>query len=573
MIAIRPIRVLLALTVIVTVPSTLVRRAAAQGDMMGMHHHTGDTLAWQMPMMPNMKLMMLPGVAHYTPPLTPFLPGQGVDPSTFPEATPSVVTPLADGDTLHLKSEIVRRTIAGHTFVMYGFNGEYPGPLIRVPQHAEIVVEYENAIDLPTTIHWHGIRIENRYDGVPGTTQDPVPPGGHFTYHVRFPDAGIYWYHPHVREDIEQDLGLYGNMLVDSPESGYYAPANKEDVLILDDLQIEDGRLVPYGKEAGIETLMGRFGNVFLVNGEPDYRERVAPGSVVRYFLTNTANTRTMHVSFGGAAIKAVASDLSKFEHEEMVPGVVLAPAQRAVVDVHFDRAGAYAITNRVQALNHVTGKFYLEVDTLGVVTVGGTRATPNYGEAFGHLRENADVAADIAKYRPYFDRPPDHELVLTIRVDDFPAGIIQFMTIDTSYAPPIEWNDAMPMMNWVSNGKNTHWILRDPATGRENMEIGWHVKQGSVVKIRLYNDPNSWHPMSHPIHLHGQRFLVVARDGVPNPDLVWKDTVIVPVGSTVDILVDASNPGTWMLHCHIAEHLESGMMTTLTVDPDSSGS
>jgi FtsP/CotA-like multicopper oxidase with cupredoxin domain len=124
-----------------------------------------------------------------------------------------------------------------------------------------------------------------------------------------------------------------------------------------------------------------------------------------------------------------------------------------------------------------------------------------------------------------------------------------------------------MPDMNWLSTSKQVKWILREDATRKENMDIDWHVKQGSVVKLRIFNDPKSFHPMQHPIHLHGQRMLVVSRDGVRPRNLVWKDTAIIPVGSTVDLLIDASNPGAWMLHCHIAEHLQSDMMAVLHVD------
>ena len=97
-------------------------------------------------------------------------------------------------------------------------------------------------------------------------------------------------------------------------------------------------------------------------------------------------------------------------------------------------------------------------------------------------------------------------------------------------------------------------------------MDIGWNFHVGDKVKIRIFNDPNSMHAMQHPIHFHGQRFLILSRNGVTNTNLVWKDTVLVPAGQTVDILLDASNPGTWMAHCHIAEHLESGMMFSYRV-------
>ncbi len=149
------------------------------------------------------------------------------------------------------------------------------------------------------------------------------------------------------------------------------------------------------------------------------------------------------------------------------------------------------------------------------------------------------------------------------------PLLTVQFMSIDTAYYHPVEWVDGMPMMNWLSTGKQVRWILRDEETGLENEAIDWHVKQGSVVKLRIFNDPASFHPMQHPIHLHGQRMLVVSRDGVPTENLAWKDTVIIPVGATVDLLIDAANPGAWMLHCHIAEHLGAGMMMTMHVDRD----
>ena len=188
--------------------------AAAQEHMHDMGGGHGDAD----PMPPGMP--MIPGLVGLTPPGATFLPGAGVDPSTLPEAQPGTVVRLGDGDTLDLTAALVRRTIRGRTFVMYGFNGQVPGPLLRVPQNATIMVRFHNRIDLPTTVHWHGVRLDNRFDGVPGVTQEPVAPGDSFTYRVHFPDAGIYWYHPHVREDIEQAMGLFGNMLVDCARGG-----------------------------------------------------------------------------------------------------------------------------------------------------------------------------------------------------------------------------------------------------------------------------------------------------------------------------------------------------------------
>jgi suppressor of ftsI len=139
-------------------------------------------------------------------------------------------------------------------------------------------------------------------------------------------------------------------------------------------------------------------------------------------------------------------------------------------------------------------------------------------------------------------------------------------MEVDTLYFPPIEWNEGMPMMNWLSTGDQARWTLLDEDTGKTSMDINWDWQVGDVVKIRIFNDPKSFHPMNHPFHVHGQRFVVTHIDGVENRNMAWKDTAIIPVGSTIDILVDVTNPGKWMAHCHIAEHLHAGMMLGFTV-------
>jgi suppressor of ftsI len=510
---------------------------------------------------------MIPGLVGLVPPVAPFLPGAGLNARMLPAAKPTQLTQLEDGDTLDLTAMLVRRTIRGHPFAMYGFNGQVPGPLIRVPQSATITVRFHNRIDLASTVHWHGVRLDNRFDGVPDLTQDTVKPGGSFVYTVHFPDAGIYWYHPHVREDIEQGMGLAGNIRVDSPEPGYYSPVNREQTLMLSDLLVNGDTLIPFGKDAPDFALMGRVGNVLLVNGEPGYTLHVDRGDVVRFFITNVSSSRTFNLSFGGAPIKVVASDVSRFEREERVPSVVIAPAERYVVEVRFDGPRRYVLVNAIQAINHYAGEFSPEVDTLGAVTAGAAPAAPDYTRQFATFRTNDAVSRDIGRYRQYFDKPPDKTLTLTVATSALPLATVQFLNVDTAYFAPVEWVDGMPDMNWLSTSKQVRWIFRDSATGKENMDIDWHARRGTVLKLRIFNDPKSFHPMQHPIPPHGPRMLVVTRDGIPTRNLVWKDTALVPVGSTVDLLIDASNPGAWMLHCHIAEHLGAGMMTVLHVD------
>lgn len=544
--------------------------AAAQEMDHSQHHgHSMNTSTddeWRMPPM-DMSMPMMPGLEEALPPVQPFLPGGSMMADMFPEAKPREVVAMADGDTLNLEASLVRRTFNEKAFVMYGYNGMYPGPLIKAERGSTIIVNFTNNIEMPTTVHWHGLRLDNRFDGIPGITQAPVEIGESFTYEIHFPDTGIYWYHPHIREDIQQDLGLYGNMLVEPPEPDYYSPVNKEEVLILDDILMDERGMIAWGDVAATHALMGRFGNVMLVNGSMGYNLEVARGEVARFYLTNVANSRTFNVVFDGAPIKVVGSDVSKFEREQWVQSVPIAPAERYIVEVQFDKPGQYVLTNSIQAINHFRGEFYPHVDTLGIITVVDEPSEHDYSDAFKTLRSNKDVQEDINAYRSYFDKPVDKELELSIEVKDLPLPIMVSMEIDTLYVPPIEWNDAMPMMNWLSTGHQVRWILRDRATGNENMDIDWQFKRGDVVKLRIFNDPKTFHPMNHPFHIHGQRYLVLAIDGRANQNLVWKDTAIMPVGSTIDLLVDMSNPGNWMMHCHIAEHLEAGMMLKFSVE------
>jgi len=530
------------------------------------HHHmappVSDSLQWRMPPM-DMSMPMMPGLEDALPPTQPLLPSM----TTPPQARPGEVIPLADGDTLHLTAGPVTRTINGQSLTMYGYNGQYPGPMLEVQQGSTVIVQFHNHLEEPTTVHWHGLRLDSRFDGIAGISQAPVAQGEAFTYELYFPDDGLYWYHPHLREDMQQDLGLYGNIRVHPGGEPEAAPVHLEQLLILDDVLLDKHGLIPWGEEVPTHALMGRFGNVMLTNGVTDFTIDVRPGTVVRFFITNVANARSFNVTFGDLPVKVIASDISRFERQTFAESVPIAPAERYIVDVFFPETGTLAITNSIQAIDHFRGEFYPHVDTLAFVHVQGAEAVPDHRAAFGQARENATVTNDLDAYRSHFDRPPDKELELSVRVQQLPLAIMLSMEIDTLYVPPVEWNDAMPMMNWLSTGAQVTWVLRELSSGLENMDIQWSFTQGDVVKVRLFNNPRSFHPMHHPVHFHGQRFLVLEIDGVRSSNLVWKDTATVPVGSTVDFLVDMSNPGSWMAHCHISEHLQSGMMLGFTVE------
>ncbi len=504
------------------------------------------------PMTPH--IPMLPAEMGLSPSLSAWLPSD----ETAPEADGPSTRVLRDGDTVELEAGLAHRIIAGRSTTIYAINGQQPAPTLIVTRGSRLVVRLVNHLDRATSIHWHGIRLDNAFDGVAGLTQQAVPPGDTFLYRLRFPDSGIFWYHPHVREDIEQGLGLYGNILV-VPRSGpVFSPANREERLILSDVLMGDGGPVPWGRDAATHALMGRFGNVMLVNGQTRWLARAHAGEVVRFYLTNAANARTFNISFGGAPMRLAGADLGPYEHEVMVPAVVIGPAERYVVEVRFTRPGPVAMVNRVQVLDRLFGRFIEITDTLGVVDVDSQRVAPDLSAAFAGSRQ-----APIRVGRATATR----ELLLTMRTEGLPFISQRLMAMDSAWFAPVEWGAAMPAMNWSTTSRQVHWVLRDPATGREGMDIGWRFRRGTLLKLRITNDRDVLHGMQHPIHLHGQRFLVLAVNGTRNTNLAWKDTVLIPSGASVELLVDLSNPGRWMLHCHIAEHLESGMMTSIVVD------
>src|SRR3989344_6137934 len=175
----------------------------------------------------------------------------------------------------------------------FAYNNQIPGPLLKVKQGTTIFINFTNKIPMNTTIHWHGLRHKNKDDGVPGVTQDFVVSGQGYTYELQFPDSGLYWYHPHVREDIQQEKGLYGAILVESTEKN---DAAQEEVLILDDVLIEGTDFSPFSEVTNF-ALMGRFGNILLINGKTDYTLSVNQCEPLRLYVNNVANVRPFNLS------------------------------------------------------------------------------------------------------------------------------------------------------------------------------------------------------------------------------------------------------------------------------------
>lgn len=494
------------------------------------------------------------------------------------DAQSSQVMDITDGQTIRLDPTIVRKTIGGKEAQMYGYNGQIPGPMLRVRQGSTFTVEVKNNIDIPTSVHWHGIRLANAFDGAVDVTQEAIEPGGTFTYTVTVPDEGIFWYHPHVREDMQQDLGLYGLIHVLPETEHAYADVGQTETVILDDILIgKNGKPVGYDDEVTF-ALMGRFGNLALVNGEEPRPVEVGLGSIVRFVFLNASNTRTYRiVQPEGSMMKIVGGDAGRNEKEVFADVYTLSPSERVTVDMFFWDEGVSSGGPGFRTVPVVeAGPTADPVAVYSASIIGGV-VGEDQRPGFERLRGYGDVAASIDAYRSFFDTPVDKTLRLTVnwkgmmasagspRVGGMNHGGMNHGS--TAEKGSIEWEDSMPMMNAMSDSDNTQWKVIDEETGDANMDIDWTFKKGDVVKIRVVNEMESDHPMQHPIHLHGQRFLVLSVDGKTPETLGWKDTVLVPTGSTVDILVPMENPGDWMVHCHIAEHLSNGMMGLFTVE------
>jgi FtsP/CotA-like multicopper oxidase with cupredoxin domain len=510
---------------------------------------------------------------------------------------------LHDGDRFDLRIEPVRKRLEDAELRMLGYNGSIPGPTLHVDQGSEITVQVTNYGDVEATVHWHGLRLENRNDGVPHETQAPIPIGGTFTYKVQFPDAGFYWYHPHIREDFGLEMGLYGTIIVEPSDPSYWPAVDRQISITLDDLLVENGQIAPFHRSGPNYTAMGRFGNVMLINGETEFSGEAAVGEVVRLYLVNTANTRIFNFALGGTRMKLVGGDSGRYERETFVDEVMLAPSERAVLDVMFDSSGEARLEHRTPDHVYDLGAFAVEGNSTGAAAA-----------SFEALRVDPQLTAEHRSIDRDIERPPDKVLAFVASMsllygDDIapvtsyacpmhpevtssepgtcPKCGMKLVPADTLPATEpkpsedavhhehqehepndgLEWEDLMPEINRASEPSNMRWMLIDRESGAENGAITWAFTVGDRVKIRLVNEMESDHPMHHPFHVHGAgRFLVLSREGEPESNLVWKDTVLVPAGRTVDVLLDVSNPGLWMAHCHIAEHAQSGMMFSFNV-------
>ena len=233
--------------------------------------------------------------------------------------------------------------------------------------------------------------------------------GESYTYKLRFPDEGLYWYHPHIRQDYGQEMGLYGNILVVPSEPDYWPAADREILLTLDDILLdEDGRVAPFSHHETNYVAMGRFGTTFLVAGEPELTLSAKLGEVVRFYLTDTANTRVFKVGVEGARMKVVGGDSGHVEREELVEDIILAPSERVVVDVLFDEPGAVTLEHRTPE----------RVYPLAEIFVSEEPVEPRLAQGFETLRVNEDLSAERERIARYLETEPDKTLAFVAEMD-----------------------------------------------------------------------------------------------------------------------------------------------------------
>lgn len=520
-------------------------------------------------------LVVLGGIFAYRNANPPSI-NRGNDRFTTPsiiEATSTqaqAMVDLNDGDSYTFTLQSKKQTIAGREIDALTYNGIVPGPTIRVQQGSIVRLTLKNDLDRATTLHPHGVRVENASDGVPDVTQKAIKPGESFTYTLRFPDAGVFWYHPHIDEVMQQNLGLYGNFLVVPTSTSYLSPVNREEILVLQDMLFNGKKPAPFNDgRSSYYGMMGRYGNVLLINGKTDYRLETKKGEVVRFFITNAANARPFRLAIPGAKMKLIGGDNGKYEQEIFVDNIIISPSERAIVEVLFDTPGELNIANDTP----------IRVSTMGTVHVSNDSVGTSYVEAFNQRRTNQDVKASIDPLRQLFSKQPDKTLDLGFNMmgnggmmggngmmGHGMMGSGGMMGSSSDSSDGIEWEDQMGSMSAQMTAVTAGWMITDKETGKTNDKINWSFKQGAYVKIRINNPNTGMHPMQHPFHVHGQRFLVLSENGKANANMVWKDTALLPAGTTIDILIEMSNPGQWMMHCHIAEHLESGMMLNYEV-------
>jgi len=398
---------------------------------------------------------------------------------------------------------------------VWTYNGGLPGPLIHARRGDRVIVHFTNRLPGSSTVHWHGVQVPIEMDGVPGASQAPVEPGGSFTYDFIVPDAGLFWYHPHVMSAAQVGFGLYGPLLVDDPDD----PVKSVDelVMVLSDIALNDDGTMQSADSGGIlGALLGREGSHVLVNGRVRPTLTIRDGALQRWRIVNAAKSRYFELVLGdGQPFELIGVDGGQMEYSQKKFTIVLGPGERADVLV----------------APKLDGKSLTLIST-------------PFNRGFGSTEFRS--AEDLLVFEPA----------------DMPAVATAELPKVTRDIPPMSAAGATPI-------KLDLVMIKEQGLAGFALEGGpfWRKSslRAAVGETQLWTITNKaiW---AHPIHLHGFFFQEVDEKGVPVSPRAWKDTIHVAVDGTKRFLVKFDRPGSWMFHCHILDHAEAGLMSTVDV-------
>ena len=390
-----------------------------------------------------------------------------------------------------------------------------PGPLLEAKLGDRVLIHFRNELPEETTIHWHGLRVPNAADGTP-SAQMPVPPGGEFVYEFVAIDAGLYWYHPHMRGDVQIEAGLYAPIRIRAPLDASIDVA-AERVFVLDDVKLEaTGQLST--RTDNLDLMLGRQGNVLLVNGRQQPTIRAAAGSRERWRFVNTANGRYFQLALAGHTFRVIGWDGGFVTTPYETDRLLIAPGER--YDVLVELQGPAGNSLELQSVHYERGHNVPDPGPKGLMFIDLGSATTSPAPLPSTWGDTSPIAIDAAT--------PRRRMIM--REDDSDPGNPIF-TINDQAFPNIT-----------------------PEAGAAGRVEIWDIENASE--------------MDHPFHLHGMSFQVLDDAGQLVQPLAWKDTMNVPLETTRSFAVRLGDPGRWMFHCHILEHAERGMMGELEVAP-----
>jgi FtsP/CotA-like multicopper oxidase with cupredoxin domain len=390
----------------------------------------------------------------------------------------------------------------------WGFNGTIPGPTIKARVGDVLEIRLTNNLNEPTAIHWHGLRVPAAMDGT-DMVQRPLAPGETFTYRFLVPDAGTFWYHPHVNETIQLERGLYGAIVVRGTEE---PTLDVERVLVFDDVQLDrKGQIKPPGWWR--ESHNGRVGSTRLVNGKREPELVMSGDQVERWRVVNAASARYIRLSIGGQPFKILGTDGGLIQSPHEAKEVLIAPADRVDLAVGPFHEGEIL---SIESLKYQRGAFEIPKSEPFATVRVGPRAP-----------SRAIIPTRLRKIEPLVTGPVE------------PTRVIQ--------------------LGWKLS-------LKHGVDFTINKELHHHAESCAVGELQVWDIVNG-SPVDHPFHLHGFFFQVVEVNGKPPEFLSWEDTVNIPARGRVRIAwIPDDRPGEWMYHCHILEHHAAGMMAHFDV-------